>query len=75
MDDDGWKMVTPYLAEHPISYPIVIADKAIVKSYALTSLPLTLLIDRQGRIADTHLGVVDKHAWEQKIVALLAERR
>jgi len=74
MDDEGWKTVTPWLAEHPISYSIVIADPAIIKSYALTSLPVTLLIDRQGRIADSHLGVVAKDAWEQEILHLLQER-
>jgi thiol-disulfide isomerase/thioredoxin len=74
MDDEGWTTVKPYLADHPINYHIVVADPEIAKSYHITSLPVTLLIDRQGRIVDNHLGVVDKDAWEQKIQALLHER-
>jgi peroxiredoxin len=74
MDDEGWKTVKPYLADHPITYHVVVADADIAKRFHITNLPVTLLIDRDGRIADSHLGVVDKEAWEKKIQALLQER-
>jgi peroxiredoxin len=74
MDDEGWQTVKPYVAEHPISYPIVVTDAEMTKGYGLKSLPVTLLIDRQGRIADTQVGVVPKEAWEQQIQRLLSER-
>ena len=74
MDDEGWQTVTPWVAEHPFSYGIVVADKEMTKQYGLTSLPVTLLIDRQGRIADLHVGVVVKDAWEQRIQQLLREK-
>jgi cytochrome c biogenesis protein CcmG/thiol:disulfide interchange protein DsbE len=74
MDDEGWQTVKPYLAEHPISYPIVVANVDTAKQYGITNLPVTLLIDRQGRIADMHVGVVAKDAWEQRIQELLRER-
>jgi thiol-disulfide isomerase/thioredoxin len=74
MDEEGWKTVTPWLAEHPINYQIVLWDTAIVKDYHLTNLPVTVLIDRDGRIADSHLGVVPKDDWEKKIQELLRER-
>ncbi len=74
MDDEGWKTVKPYLAEHPISYPIVIGGDEVIHAYHVTNLPVTLLIDRDGRIADSHVGVVDKNAWEAEIQKLLHER-
>src|SRR5689334_7176180 len=73
MDDEGWKTVKPWLAEHPINYPIVVADAGVTKSYAIKSLPVTLLIDREGRIAKTMVGLVDKADWEQTIQRLLRE--
>ncbi len=73
MDDEGWKTVTPWLAEHPISYTIVTGDKAIVDHYHVTNMPVTLLIDRNGRIAESHVGVVDKAKWEEEIQKLLQE--
>jgi len=75
MDDEGWAQVRPYIKEHPFNYPIVAGDAAaLVKKFNITGLPLTVLIDRNGRIADAHAGVVDKDAWEQEVRALLKER-
>jgi hypothetical protein len=36
-------------------------------------MPLTLLIDRNGNIAESHAGVVDKDIFEAKIRSLLQE--
>lgn len=76
MDEEGWEKVRPYLAEHPIGYPVVVGNLNLVeKTFGLSpTLPITLLIDRQGRIAESHIGVVDKKDWENKIVALLDEK-
>jgi thiol-disulfide isomerase/thioredoxin len=74
MDDEGWKVVTPYLDAHPIPYPIVIGNPDLVQPYKIANLPVTLLVDRRGRIADAHAGVVEKNAWEQEIRQLLRER-
>jgi len=74
MDDEGWARVKPYLVEHPIPYPIVIGNPDLLQPYDIKNLPVTLLIDRQGRIADVHAGVVEKDAWEQEINQLLRER-
>jgi thiol-disulfide isomerase/thioredoxin len=76
LDDDGWRTVKPYLAEHPITYPVVLGDMDVLeKKFGLpASLPVTILIDRSGRIAATHAGVVDKDKFEIDIRQLLAER-
>lgn len=75
MDDEGWRAVNPYLVEHPISYSIVIGDLGLLESrFGLPpNLPVTLLIDRQGRIAATHSGVVDRARFEKQIQQLLEE--
>jgi peroxiredoxin len=76
MDEEGWTLVRPYLAQHPISYPVVIGDLNLLqKNFGLApSLPVTLLIDRNGRIAETHVGVVEKDTFEIEIRQLLQER-
>jgi cytochrome c biogenesis protein CcmG/thiol:disulfide interchange protein DsbE len=73
VDDEGWDVVHPYITAHPISYPIVLGDAAITTKYNVTNLPVTLLIDRAGRIAQSHLGLVDRDKWEHAIRLLLAE--
>ena len=74
MDEEGWQKVKPYLAEHPINYPIVLGNPDLAKPYQITSMPVTLLIDRNGRIAEAHVGVVNKEEWERKILTLLKEK-
>jgi cytochrome c biogenesis protein CcmG/thiol:disulfide interchange protein DsbE len=75
MDDEGWEKVQPYVDEHPFNYPIVAGNAAaLAKTLNIVGLPLTILIDRNGRIVDSHAGVVDKDAWEQEVRALLQER-
>ena len=43
------------------------------KSFGFESMPATLLIDRDGKIADLHVGMVDKDAFEKEIQTLLNE--
>jgi len=75
MDDDGWKSVKPWLAEHKLNYPIVIGSPDMAKLYGgIPSMPVTLLIDRNGKVADWHVGMVDKGAFEGEIQTLLHEK-
>jgi peroxiredoxin len=80
MDDDGWKAVKPFLARKTdpetggntaMKYPVVIGNDQLAKEYNLTSMPMTLLIDRQGKIALSHTGVVNKSDFESHILQLL----
>jgi peroxiredoxin len=71
MDEDGWQSVRPFLAEHHINYPVAVGDPRVAKAYEVNAMPVTLLIDRMGRIADLHAGVVDKDRFEKEIQALL----
>jgi len=74
MDDEGWKKVEPYLKEHPISYTVVAGNFDAAGPYGITALPVTVLIDRAGRVAARHVGVVDRKAFEGELNQLLAER-
>ena len=80
MDDDGWKAVRPFLAKGidaetggniSMKYPVVIGNQDLASKYHLSSMPMTVLIDRNGRIALSHTGVVDKAKFEAAIVELL----
>jgi peroxiredoxin len=73
MDEDGWKSVAPYVHATKMNYPVVVGDDAVARQFgAAENLPVTLLIDRQGNIVDSHTGVVDKDEWEGRIRELLA---
>jgi peroxiredoxin len=80
MDEDGWKAVRPFLARErdpetggktAMKYPVVIGSDTLAKEYNLTSMPMTLLIDRKGKIALSHTGVVNRVDFEGHILQLL----
>ena len=75
LDEGGWKVLKPFLAEHDIPYRIVRGDDAMAKRYRIEGMPDTFLIDRQGRVAAAYrAGIVDRKDVEANIKALLAER-
>jgi cytochrome c biogenesis protein CcmG/thiol:disulfide interchange protein DsbE len=71
MDDDGWKSVMPYLGKNKLNYPVVIGNPELAKRYGVEAMPTTLLIDREGRLAGVHIGLVEKKTWESEIGRLL----
>jgi peroxiredoxin len=74
MDDDGWKSVAPFVAQHKINYPVVIGNDEVSHLYStVDSLPTTFIIDREGKIASTHVGLVSKNSYEREITGLLGD--
>jgi len=73
MDEDGWKSVKPFLEEKKMNYTVVVGNADLAKLYGVDQLPVTLLIDRDGKIADSHAGIVDKNAFEKEIALLLED--
>ncbi|MEP6962264.1 MAG: redoxin domain-containing protein [Acidobacteriota bacterium] len=72
MDEDGWKAVTPYVDEHKLSYRMAIGNEQMGTLYGgIDSLPQTFMIDRQGKIASIHTGLVSKATYQKEIEDLL----
>jgi cytochrome c biogenesis protein CcmG/thiol:disulfide interchange protein DsbE len=72
MDDEGWEIVKPYLAKSPVNYRMLVGDDVMAQKYGgIESLPTSFVIDRQGRIAATHVGLVERADYEGEIRELL----
>ena len=75
MDDAGWKVVKPFLADTKVPYRMLLGDETTGKRYGITSLPDTFLIDRDGKIAAAYTtGLVDKDNVEANVQALIGGR-
>jgi peroxiredoxin len=75
VDEGGWRVLKPFLAETHVPYPILLGDGPTAQRFGIQSLPDTFLIDRQGRVAAAYLtGLVDKDDVEVNIKALLSQR-
>lgn len=75
MDDEGWKIVRPFFEKSGMNYTVVVGNEAVAKLYGLDSMPMTVVIDRKGKIAAVHVGLVEKDAFEKEIQDLLNQRR
>ena len=73
--DEGPDIVGRFLERSPVNYRIALADtvERLAPFGPKHVLPTTWLIDRQGRIAAEHVGLVSREATEAEIRLLLAE--
>jgi peroxiredoxin len=75
MDDEGLAKVKPWLANHPVSYPILIPDANVANSYGeMSSIPVTFVIDRKGMIRSSFTGWRADTIVEAMFKPLLAEK-
>jgi cytochrome c biogenesis protein CcmG/thiol:disulfide interchange protein DsbE len=74
LDEEGWSVVQPYADTQKIDYPIVVGNDRISDLFGrLKAVPTTFIIDRQGRVAATHVGLCKKSDYEADIKAVLNE--
>jgi cytochrome c biogenesis protein CcmG/thiol:disulfide interchange protein DsbE len=74
LDQEGWSVVRPYMDARKINYPITVGDDGVADLFGgLKAVPTTLIIDRQGRIVATHIGLCQKSEYEGDIKAVLNE--
>ena len=72
MDDDGWKSVKPFIASHKINYRVMIGSELVSQQFGnIEALPTSFILDRQGRIAVSHVGLVDKRDYLHEIIKLM----
>ncbi|HEY1494652.1 MAG TPA: TlpA disulfide reductase family protein, partial [Candidatus Solibacter sp.] len=71
LDEEGWKVVRPFLASASIPYRVLLGNEATAKKYRIENMPDAFLIDRRGRIAATYIGLVDRDNVEANLRTML----
>ncbi|HTB13541.1 MAG TPA: TlpA disulfide reductase family protein [Bryobacteraceae bacterium] len=72
LDEDGWESVKPYIQQKKINYRVMIGTEQVAQMYGeVDSLPTTFMIDREGRVAAVHIGLVSKSDYIHDITDLL----
>jgi cytochrome c biogenesis protein CcmG, thiol:disulfide interchange protein DsbE len=73
--DDGPDPVHPFYQQYKMNYPVAMGSTQLAESYGgILGLPVTFLIDRDGRIAAKYRGQTDAGIIQQKLVELLAQK-
>jgi hypothetical protein len=70
VDEDGWKSVEPLPEEKKVNYPVVIGDGDFAKLVGVAGLPVTLLMDGDGELADLDV-VVSRRSQDTPTRAVL----
>lgn len=72
LDQGGAQVVQDFVHKHGIKFPVVLDTAHVAQRYGgVTGIPTTFIIDRQGRIANKQIGLVDEAWLEKAITALL----
>ena len=76
IDQEGWDVVKPFIEKAKIPYPIVLADKNIIKDYGnFDGIPATFFIDSNGMIVDQQIGMLTKEIFETGVKAILPKTK
>ncbi len=75
LDEEGAAKVKPFVKAHPMDYTQVIGDQSTAPAFKVddSTLPVTILIDKQGRIRFRHIGITKRDVFETEIKQLLDE--
>lgn len=72
MDESGWDAVKPFMSDMKVNYRMVLGSEELAQLYSgVEALPTSFVIDRDGRIASVHPGLVGRKVFEEEIRALL----
>jgi peroxiredoxin len=80
LDEEGWPRVKPYVEEKKMNYRVLLGTDEVSQVYGsidprlsggVDQLPTTVILDRKGRIASVHIGLVAKATYVSEIQYLL----
>jgi thiol-disulfide isomerase/thioredoxin len=72
LDEEGWEVVKPYIEMRRVNYRVVLGNPQVEQLYGgVESIPMSFVLDREGRVARTHLGLVSKKEYVNDIEQLL----
>lgn len=74
LDEGGTEAIQAFVHEFHLPYPIGLVDPASSWASSVESLPTTILVDRDGRVAKTYMGAVRESVFQADIDRLLAEK-
>ena len=56
MDEEGAEQLKPFLAKHPMQYPVGVGSADMNQKFKLDALPVTLVFDRSGKVVKRFEG-------------------
>jgi peroxiredoxin len=74
LDEEGPKVVKPFMKKMSINYPIVMGNDKVSKAFGgIEGIPTTFVIDANGFIVEQHVGFTEKAVFEKALKSLLKQ--
>lgn len=73
LDQGGAKVIEPFVAKYKIHFPVLLPGEGPSIADGVTSIPVTVLIDRAGRLAQAYAGMVSEEELKRDLDQLVAE--
>ncbi len=75
LDDGGADLVKQFVAEHKMTYPVLLdPDGKLANIFQTSSVPTTVLIDRKGKIVWKQLGAISEGDVSKALEAAINEK-
>lgn len=72
LDPAGAQAVKPFVEEHKLTFPILIADYKVIQDFGgLNAVPTIFVIDKRRNIIHKRVGLTDKAVLEDDLKAIL----
>jgi len=71
MDEGGWDEVKSFIADHRITYAVLKGTDDVAAQYQVRSIPLILILNKEGKVSKRYLGVGGDEDLEQDIKSVL----
>jgi cytochrome c biogenesis protein CcmG/thiol:disulfide interchange protein DsbE len=71
--DEQQSAVPPFVERYRIPYPVLLTDESFALGSQIESLPTSVLLDRQGRVATVYSGAVSEDDLRADVERLLRE--
>jgi len=71
MDEGGWDEVKSFISQHRITYSVLKGTDDVAVQYQVRSIPLILILNKEGKISKRYLGAGGDEDLEQDIKAIL----
>ena len=76
LDRGGAKVLAPFVESNNVTYTILVGNDIVSRDYGVSSIPMTLIIGRDGRVASKEIGFAPSMAddFRARVEELLAGR-
>ena len=75
LDQDAARVLPPFISKYKMDFPVVLPGPGPSIADGVSSIPVTVLIDRSGRLAQVYTGRVSEPELERDLDHLVAEPR